>query len=82
VATRLPTITEILGERADQLLLCRPRNLDDFIAGVNEALEQPDQVKARQEAILREMQRWNSPDKFFAHLQTALLDHDRISEQA
>jgi glycosyltransferase involved in cell wall biosynthesis len=53
VATRLPMITEMLGEHSDTLLLCRPGDLDDFVAQTTIAFDQRELVLQRQETARR-----------------------------
>ena len=48
VATRLPLITEILGNDSDSLLLCQPLNETEFLAKIWWALEHREQVLQQQ----------------------------------
>lgn len=52
VVTRLPEIAEILGDEAEQLLLCNPLDMADFSDKVILALEQRDRVLQGQSRIL------------------------------
>lgn len=72
VATRLPTITEILGEASEGLLLCRPLDLDDFAGKVTVAITARDEVLARQERVRERLKKWNSPELFSQRLKSVL----------
>lgn len=71
VATRLSTITEILGDREADLLLCKELNLDDFVDKIERAFTERDEVLARQDEIAEYLKAWNSKDAFLTSLRIA-----------
>ena len=72
VATRLPTISEALGRLCENLLLCRPLDLTDFIDKTDFALKNRSDVLARQKAVLNYVDTRNSMTHFFTELRRAL----------
>jgi glycosyltransferase involved in cell wall biosynthesis len=65
VATRIPLITEALGDAADRLLLCEPLDLESFREKLLYALRYPQQVRDRQRvAYHRILEQYN--DEHFA----------------
>ncbi len=73
VATRLPTITEALGDLSENLLLCSALEIDDFRDKLGEALSNRSSVLSRQSIVLRFLQERSAPEKFAGQLQRALL---------
>lgn len=67
VATRLPTIIETIVTN-DELLLCEPLNLADFVDGVEAAMQTRDDVLAKQATYSRRLAAWNSESAFRARL--------------
>lgn len=55
VATRLPLITEVLGQDSDALLLCRPLDEADFLAKTANALDHSDAVRQRQKIAYQKL---------------------------
>jgi glycosyltransferase involved in cell wall biosynthesis len=74
VATRLPTILDVLGDLSQFLLLCKPLDLADFVDKIELALRNREQVIARQVRVLHYLQDRNSESVFFSHLSKALLN--------
>jgi len=72
VATRLPTMMEILGEMSSELLLCGARDLAAFLAALVVAINDRAAVLERQEAVVEYLGRWNSPAAFRARLELVL----------
>jgi glycosyltransferase involved in cell wall biosynthesis len=72
VATRLPTIVELLGEAEKDLLLCQPLDSDDFLAKIRFAIERRATVLDRQRRIVSLLSMWNSPKAFGDSLGRAL----------
>lgn len=72
VATRLPMITEILGDQEDSLLLCTPLAMDEFCSKLHLALSQPEQVRTRQQRAWRYLQERCSREKFYLQLEVLL----------
>ena len=68
VATRLPTVTELLKEHASLLHLCRPLDLDDFAATVSTVLGDRAAVLARQARVSNLLREWNSAERFSERL--------------
>ena len=64
VSTRLPTVVEILGDNADELLLCRPLDREDFLSKIRTAITSRDAVLARQAGIVARLKQWNSQEAF------------------
>jgi glycosyltransferase involved in cell wall biosynthesis len=73
VATRLPTILDVLGDLSQYLLLCRPLDVADFVDKIELALRNRAQVVTQQARVLPCLQNWNSESAFFSHLSKALL---------
>jgi glycosyltransferase involved in cell wall biosynthesis len=73
IATRLPTILDVLGDLSHDMLLCRPLDLADFADKVDTALRDRAEVIARQGRILAYLQDWNSESVFYSCLSNALL---------
>lgn len=69
VATRLPTIVEILGEKADDLLLCGANDAKGFLAALDTAISQREEILARQDSIVAYLKKWNSPEAFSEKVQ-------------
>ncbi len=69
VATRLPTITELLGDRADDLLLCSPLDLGDFRLKLSQALTDRNTVLGKQAEVLERLRRTNSREQFYRKLE-------------
>ena len=72
VATRLPPITEALGEAADELLLCDPLRLDDFCGKLDLALADRPGVLVRQDRVKEALRRRASPETFYQALEPVL----------
>ena len=72
VATRLPTIEEVVGSSQDKLLLCNPCDLGDFAEKVEIALEQRAHILAQQSTLLDELDTWNSSTAFKKRLNEIL----------
>ena len=72
VATCLPTIEEIARQDIDKLLLCPPLDLTSFIEALDVALSQRETVLARQAALLKSLNNWNSPDAFAKAVSSSL----------
>ncbi|PEQ14237.1 hypothetical protein B2G71_01110 [Novosphingobium sp. PC22D] len=72
VATRLPTIVEICGKDSDKLLLCAPLDIEDFVAKLEFAISQRDEVLRRQRALHAILARRNSLGQFRESLLGAL----------
>ncbi|HEV2364510.1 MAG TPA: glycosyltransferase [Caulobacteraceae bacterium] len=65
VATRLPTITEALGDLASELLLCEPLQLEDFRAKLAIAIDDRRSTLARQARVWAALRARNTPEAFF-----------------
>jgi glycosyltransferase involved in cell wall biosynthesis len=76
VATRLPTISEALASWCEDLLLCRPLDLRDFMDKTDFALKNRSKILARQKAVLNYLDTRNSMTHFFTELRRALLHSD------
>jgi hypothetical protein len=72
VATRLAPIVEALGGKADELLLCDPLDIDDFVQKIKLAMSQRLVVLERQSAIFRALEDSASEAAFFEILSTLL----------
>jgi glycosyltransferase involved in cell wall biosynthesis len=72
VATRLPTITELLGDDERDLLLCEPLDFEDFLAKIQFAFDNGAEVLDRQRRIVSLLSKWNSPKAFSDSLGRAL----------
>jgi glycosyltransferase involved in cell wall biosynthesis len=72
VATRLPTILDVLGDLSQYLLLCRPLDLTDFEEKLDIALENRAKVIGSQARILQYLQSWNSESVLFSCISKAL----------
>ncbi|MEJ7607487.1 MAG: glycosyltransferase, partial [Bryobacteraceae bacterium] len=64
VSTRLPLITQVLGEYADNLLLCPPKHLPDFIFQTKQLLRNRQLIVERQSRAKRRVLLWNNSEKF------------------
>lgn len=64
VATALPTIVEILGKEADQLLLFQTNDRAGLISGIEKAITQREAVLAAQAQVAVQMRERNSSEAF------------------
>lgn len=72
VATRLPVITELLKEREEELLLCRPLDLVDFVDKLQLALDDRQSIVCRQEGIRDLLSNRDNSPEFFEGFKRAL----------
>jgi len=65
VATRLITITDLVGEHAEDLLLCDPLDLEDFREKIELALSEPERVRRRQQRAVDFLATNNTMERFY-----------------
>ena len=78
VATRLPTMTEILGPMADKLLLCTGNDRQDFLGALNRAIDDRRAVLAAQETVTSFLRSWNSAEAFKASLRLVFPESSNV----
>lgn len=72
VATRLPPIIDELGDQAEKLLLCPPRDLEAFCKNLEIAFSNRDEVIRKQREVLLFRQKLTAPEIFLEKLQRVL----------
>lgn len=81
VSTRLPTITEVLPDGFEMLLLCNERDQADFTRKIDIAMEQRDQTLLRQAAVMGFMRERNSIAVFAGKVAASLGYGDALSRE-
>ena len=64
VATRLPLITEVLKGDSEKLLLCEALAKEEFVESVHWALENPEEVRERQQTAYQRVLNHANDEKF------------------
>ena len=72
VSTRLPQITETLGSLSEELLLCRPLDLEEFCEKLESALADRSHALARQSRVTAALRQNSSAELFYASLDKML----------
>lgn len=76
VATRLPTVTELLGVKSELLQLCLPLDREDFLIKLALVLEHREVALQRQREVASLLIEWNSAEQFSARLTSAFIQTD------